>query len=79
MAETIVINGDLVGRDNLKSGTSINVDDIIAAKLAAKKADIEREAQEDAQGNTTSGGVTIRGGTITIGGRVVSGDLIIKD
>lgn len=79
MAETIIINGDLVGRDNLISGTSPEIDALIAAKLKDKREEAEREAAEDKNETpNTSGGVTIKGGTITIGGRVVSGDLIVK-
>ena len=80
-AETTVINGDVVGGDNLVGGKGVDVDAIIAAKLSAKKAEIEREADEDSQSAQTprrSGGVTISGGTITIGGRVVDGDLITR-
>lgn len=82
MADNIVINGPVVGRDNITSGQSADVDAIIAAKLKAKREEIEREAAEDAanaaQGQPTgrSGGVNFFGnGKITIGGRVVDKDL----
>jgi hypothetical protein len=80
--ETIIINGDLVGRDNLTGRSSgkpggVSVDDIIAAKMKAKLEEAEREAEEDTADNR-QGGVTINGSVIKIGGRVVSGDLIVK-
>lgn len=80
--ETIIIIGDLVGRDNIVGHGSgkrggVNVDDIIAAKLKAKLEEAEREAEEDAQ-DSRQGGVTISGNVIRVGGRIVSGDLIIK-
>lgn len=77
MADVLVINDDLAGRDII-NGNAASVQDIIAAKLKAKREEIEREAAEDAeQGQSAKrgGGVNITGGTTTIGGRVVSGDL----
>lgn len=80
--ETIVINGDLVGRDNLTGRSAgkpggVSVDDIIAAKMKAKLEEAEREAEEDTADNR-QGGVTINGSVIKVGGRIVSGDLIVK-
>lgn len=80
--ETIVINGDLAGRDilsNSKPGKpgAVSVEDIIASKMKAKLEEAEREAEEDTADNR-QGGVTISGSVIKIGGRVVSGDLIVK-
>lgn len=83
MAENIVINGPVAGRDIITSGHSADVDAIIAAKLKAKREEAEREAAEDAanaeQGQPTgrSGGVNFFGnGTITIGGKVYQQDKI---
>ncbi len=74
------IEGDVVGRDNIKTGDADNavVNEIVAAKLRAKLEEAKREAEEDANGSGVSSVVQITGVTVKIGGRVVSGDLTEK-
>jgi len=78
MATVTVVNGDIVGGNNIKGGSGVDVDALIRAKMAAKIAEAQREAEQGAEGDDDrSGGVNFFGnGKITIGGKVYQKDNI---